>query len=147
MLKLYEIFYILQIQKRIVFAETVCRNTVSIRNKHEFETLPCRMRIVKNNQTGKIIIMIYRLYFRNFFTPLFSRRWDNTGSQKSIRVNVDVTSLPIYKSRHGLQRVLLYFSCISVSAWISWKSLENYTQEITTEFFWASQIQSFMYFL
>ena len=35
----------------------------------------------------------------------------------------------------------------SVSAWISWKSLENYTQNITTEFFWASQIQSFMYFL
>ena len=88
--------------------------------------------------------MIYRLYFRNYSTPLFSRRWDNTGSQKSIRVNVDVTSLPIYKSRHGLQRVLLYFSCISVSAWIFCKSLKNYTREITTEFFWALQVQSFM---
>ena len=34
-----------------------------------------------------------------------------------------------------------------VSAWISWKSLENYTQEITTEFFGASQVQSFMCYL
>ena len=42
--------------------------------------------------------MFYKLYFRNYFTPLFSRRWDNTGSQKSIGVNVDVTSLSICHS-------------------------------------------------